>query len=168
MYVRRHIFKRTILISPATDDATIARSWLAMAHQQLKKRRLDNSPLMEDLLTLLDAIGLRRNDQDAAKIPATLRTKVIDLTKQAQRIKEMVFEDVLSVTVEPFFVAGGASFDGMRMQNPYDSHDEPGQLVICSTSLGVVCGKNQAVREVVLKSKVLLLSSLDAELQHPV
>ena len=157
--------KTEMLIPPTPDDAMITRNWLAMTHSQLKERRVDNTAVLEDLLTLLDAVSLQRTGQDAAKISATLRTKVIDISRQAQRIKEMVFEDVLSVTVKPVFIHNGASFDDTQMQNPYDRHNELGQLVICSTGLGIISGKEESVREVVLKSKVLLLSSLDVDAQ---
>ncbi|RXW25690.1 hypothetical protein EST38_g143 [Candolleomyces aberdarensis] len=168
-----------------SQEPSIARNWLAITYSELKTQQLDSSHTMQDLIHLMNAPGWVPDGETRAKFKEQVESKFADLTAKARKIKQMVFEGILSADVRTSLVPLGACYDPEEMEDAHDmgSGKDSGsggsvfgatmrQEIVCPVGLGLVATRRREgsdkqtkmeERMVVLKPKVLLLSTLN----HP-
>jgi hypothetical protein len=160
-------------------EPAIARNWLAITFSELKSQEFDRSHTMQDLAHLMHASGWAPQGEVWDKLREQVHSKFADLTAKARRIKQMAFEGILSADVRTSLALSGSSYDPGEME---DAHDMGGrgssgegsgsveQQIVCTVGLGLTETRRTQgsdkqskteERNVVLKPKVLLLSTLD-------
>ena len=125
---------------------------------------------------MVDAIGFFmifcgwRKLAEGVNVPTKVKEKLREMAEKAQRIKEMVFEGVLSTDIQTIYYSSKDQYDTATMLDAHDTGKaEAGRGIICSTSLGVVADtwrrdrSTRKTRTVILKSSVLLVSTLESD-----
>ncbi|KAJ2922268.1 hypothetical protein H1R20_g14841, partial [Candolleomyces eurysporus] len=166
-----------------TEEPSIARNWLAITYSELKTQQFNSSHTMQDLSNLMRASGWAPEGEAVAKFKEQVESKFADLTAKARKIKQMVFEGILSADVRTSLIPLGDCYDPEEMEDAHDMGSGKGsgtgssvfgammlQEIVCTVGLGLVATRRREgsdkqtkveERTVVLKPKVLLPSTLD-------
>ncbi|KAF6752171.1 hypothetical protein DFP72DRAFT_456219 [Ephemerocybe angulata] len=156
-----------------TNDAAIAKTWLAMTHSHLKRHQPDDSPVIRNLHQLLDVSGVRHREKEGARVAAMLRERVKEFTHRILEIKELSVEGVLGEEVQAFCHEGGLLYDPLTMEDAYGTGgprecERTEERIVGSTALGVLqvvrVRDGGRVTKVCLRPTVLLASTFASSL----
>jgi hypothetical protein len=151
------------------EGPAVANNWRALAFSQLKATEIDTEPMVYAIGLFMTFCGwhkLAEAVDDLTKVNEKLR----EMAEKGQRIKEMVFEGVLSTDIQTFYYSLKDQYDTFTMLDAHNTGKaEAGKSIICSTSLGVSANTTRRDRStqrttttVILKSSVLLSSTLES------
>ncbi|TEB37945.1 hypothetical protein FA13DRAFT_1725575 [Coprinellus micaceus] len=166
----------------ASQDASVAKNWLAITVSTSRNQNRDHSQLLRRLHGLLVVAGWREA-LETRVLEQVVHRRLTDMTVKAGQIREVIYTGIRSTHIEIFFYEGGREFDPTIMQDAYEVPERQVLTskggretaigrgpIVCSTGLGLRCvtksrrpSSSGFRRDVLLKPKVLLCSTLGTQ-----
>ncbi|KAJ3513956.1 hypothetical protein NMY22_g14892 [Coprinellus aureogranulatus] len=165
-----------------SQPTSVAKGWLAITHSKLKERPINQTRVLDRFENAMCTAGWRPvkgSERSTATFESAVKEKVTGILEKAARIKEVMWEGILSEHLDVMTVGKGRPFTVATMQDAYgvpgsvQSPDQgEGESVVCTTALGLVCRTRKPISpgsekmewklDMILKPKVLLESTLSS------